>query len=375
MLLDFSRRRFAIPETRNARHVWVEREAVFLAVTCPKTGVRGFGEASPLPGYSVDDVATVESWLTAHQLEISSFDAALTWLDPESTATPPALQGAPPAARCAVEAALLDGYCRSRNVSPRDALRSLLGPSVHLVGTAQSPPSTKLVSATLLDVYGDDLAGRACAFSDAGYRTFKVKVGRDLAFETRALTSLTEQFAHVGRPLTLRLDANRSLPGAQLHELGRAWRHLPIEYVEEPCTTAELRGLDPAAPLGFALAFDESLASGLEPLKPWLTQGQVRALVCKPMYLGGASAAVSWARVAREYAVQLVLSHLFDGPGALDHYRDLAQALAPDVIAGLAPHDALPGFVSAEQAWRQERGYQLRELPELSTSLTTEGRS
>lgn len=367
MHLDFSRHRFAIPEASNSRHTWVEREALFLAVTCPTSGVRGFGEASPLPGYSVDDVDACEGWLTAHRHELPSFDDALTWLAP---AAPSALHGAPPAVRCALETALLDGYCRSRDVSPVDVLRSL----THYAHPTDARLSTKLAWATLLDVYDNDHAARAMALSDAGYHTFKVKVGRGLGFETRALTNLAKHFTRRGRPLTLRLDANQSLRAAQLAELGRLWCHLPIEYVEEPCAASELNTLDPTAPLGFGLAFDESLATGLQPLKPWLAGGQVRGLVCKPMYLGGVSAAMGWADVAREHGVQLVLSHLFDGPLALAHYRDLAWALAPGVVAGLAPHRALSSFAAVARAWREERGYDLRDLPELEAppSLATQ---
>lgn len=373
MLLDLSRRRFVVPELRNAQRSWVEREAVFVAVTCRETGVRGFGEASPLPGFSPESAADAEAWLIARQHDIPSFEEAAALLDPAAAAGSTYFGGAPPAARCALEAALLDGYCRSRGVSPVEVLKALRGKltaAAATTGLRANMPSaatgvptspTEPGYATLLDVGGGDYLQQAIELSEAGYRTFKVKVGRELGSETLALTELASHFAHAARPLALRLDANRSLSATQLAGLTEVWRRLPIEYLEEPCSPSELSRLDPAAPLGFALGFDESLAEGPGPLEPWLVHGQVRALVFKPMYLGGASRCIAWSQVARKYGTSLVLSHLFDGPSAMAHYRDLAAALAPEVVAGLAPHPALSPFASAERAWREERGYELRD--------------
>ena len=67
----------------------------------------------------------------------------------------------------------------------------------------------------------------------------------------------------------------------------------------------------------------------------------VRAVVLKPMRLGGAVRCMQIAAAARAVGIEPVVTHMMDGPIALAAARALAFALQPALACGLAAHDAL----------------------------------
>ena len=72
-----------------------------------------------------------------------------------------------------------------------------------------------------------------------------------------------------------------------------------------------------------------------------LGEGHVRALVIKPAVVGGVTATLDLAKIAREYGAEPVLSHTFDGPIARAATAELALALQTKLAAGLGSHPAL----------------------------------
>lgn len=325
------------PEFRNARRHWSQREAILLTLRSEGGSVVGYGEASPLPGFSSETLDAVELCLRrvgpiqlrsgTQPFEAPLFEAPM-----------------PAAARFCVESALLTAHCRELGVSLEQGLRTVVSAATPLANTELEP----VASAALLYPLTEDAHSLALAAANAGTRVLKVKVGRDLDAETRVLTSIVQDARSSGYEIALRLDANQTLSLSSLAGLARSWRHLPIEYLEEACTTAELLATRPRR-VELPLALDESLTAGVSALRPWLDSGQVRALVCKPMYLGGITVTSSWTKLAHEYGVPAVMSHLFDGPWARRIYEALARVLSPGVVAGLSAHPALP-------AWRQALG-------------------
>ena len=119
---------------------------------------------------------------------------------------------ASPAARFAIETALLDALARER----RMRLSALLGPDT-------IDPRTVPLAAVVDD---PDAARRAFA---AGIRCLKIKLtaGDD---PDRVLA-----IAAAVPGARLRIDANRSWPRAEVAARLAVLAHLPIDYVEEPC--------------------------------------------------------------------------------------------------------------------------------------------
>lgn len=316
----------------NARSTWSARTALLLRLR-DSDGRLGQGEASPLPDYSPDHEADARAEL--EQLDFRAAppleDAAelCGWVDARVRA---------PSARFAAQTALLD-LVGQRSGRP---LSRVLGDRF---GAA---PAERLELAYLLDeLDGEAALNQAAAAHAAGFRTFKLKVGRCDAF-ARELSLLRALRARYGSAIRLRLDANRawSAPRAKerLAELGA----LEPEFVEEPVFAQrlpELRGSD--VPLGL----DESLQSvrQLDDLEPYLSGCRVTVLVLKPMVLGGYTRCAELAAQGRARGFAPIVSHLFDGPIAMAAARALALALAAGPPAmGLATHAALDAWRGAE---------------------------
>ena len=340
----------ALPRpARNARQGWSTRAACIITLRSDDGGC-GSGEASPLPGFSPDSLGACEAALRA--LDPSTLPARLAPGQSLAEALASASQRLPaalPAARAALECALLDLWARAAGK-----------PAWDLIGGQHQPAPTPRSVAALLQGEPETACAQAQAAQARGVRCFKLKIGRAHAIE-RELAAVQLLRAELGPDVRLRLDANQSFSARQAeHYLPRFAAH-DIELVEEPCAPPELARV---AYLPLPLAFDESLGA----LTPGELTRSVFALVLKPALLGGISACFAWAEAARRTGARVILSHTFDGPLGLMLSAALALGLGAESCAhGLDVHGAglddqgLPGFSGAElHAW-SELGLGLRE--------------
>ena len=319
--------------TRNAHHSWSERAACFITLESDEGG-RGFGEASPLPGFSPDRLEDGQAALAA--LNLTNIPGRL---EPGQSArlelsrASARLSADLPAARAGFEAALLDLWSRSAGQ-----------PAWALLSGARAP-APRRVSA-LLSGEPEQAMSQARAAQARGVGCFKLKIGRHLERELGAVRELRRE---LGEAVSLRIDANQSL------SVGAARTYLPrfaaeqLEYIEEPCAPADLTAL---ADLELPLAWDESLLSGELPAL------RGRALILKPSLLGGISACADWAERAARAAMGVVISHAFEGPlglalsataalcwgsAHLAHGLDLSAArLAPEAVPFIAGASVVP---------------------------------
>jgi L-alanine-DL-glutamate epimerase-like enolase superfamily enzyme len=319
-----------------------EREAVVLRVA-DDAGAVGWGEASPLTGYSPDALDEVEAGLD---------DWAARWErgeigETDDVGDDPALDDAVarlPSARCAIDTALFDLAARRLGVPlharlldfgrperpvrrvPVAALASL--PGIARPGT---PPGVGMATVA------DAVAG--------GYRTVKLKIGGDggseeaFARELEALAEIRSAFPY----LRLRLDVNGAWESdAARTRLAELARHIEPELVEQPVDARAMLDFGPAP---VPLAGDESVR---EPGAVERLAGACVAVVLKPMVLGGPRACLRLAESAFAEGMQVIVSHTFGGPVAHAAACELALALAaldPASVppaAGLAGHDELP---------------------------------
>jgi o-succinylbenzoate synthase len=323
------------------RRIWIRtqralagssgRSGLLLAVE-DERGRIGLGEASPLPGYSPDD-------LPSCQAALAGLDAsALGALTADGTELGPALRAASaviperlPAARHALETALLDLLAQAQGAP----LWALLA---RAVGRRDVPSLVPL--AVLID--GPNPVGAARSAVERGARTIKLKLGRRAFSEE--LACIVALRAALGPAIQLRLDVNRRWRGSEALAQLAALAHLRPELVEESVCAAEL-GAVAGSPV--PLALDESLQDPLvlEDIEPWLTRSRIAALVLKPMALGGLSRCLELARWASDRGLDAIVSHAFDGPVALAAAAHLALAVgSPDRAAGLGPHTGLASW-------------------------------
>lgn len=295
---------------------------VNLTVTLAGVPVRGLGEASPLPGVSrptTDELAAVAE---------AAQDALARLGAPADLAACAALArevAAPwPALVFALETALADALAQHRRVS----LAELLAPA-----PAPRVPVNAVVAS--LD--------EAAAAYARGVRCFKVKLGRDTASDAALLAALRRAWPDV----SLRGDANRGWPAAEVGERLRALAPAELEYVEEPCDGLAER-LAGGERWSIQVALDESLAE----LEAALVAEAVRApglaaLVLKPTALGGLHAALGIAELAVAAGKRAVTTHALEGPVGTAACAELARALGgaqPELAVGLDAHPALAAW-------------------------------
>ena len=287
-------------EQRGAATRWSEREAVIIAVTGDATGL---GEAAPLPGMSidtVDDAIEAAGALAARLPVVLETPAHAVAIADRITAAP--------AARFAIESALLAAYAQHTQTS----VAALL---------AHGRPLAELRTAIVVD-RPDEARGASC---------LKIKAGRDV----RAI-------AAAAPGARLRIDANRTWPRDEVLARMMALAGLPIDFVEEPCPDAhELLGW----PLPLRIALDESLIDlAPDALARALDSPQLAALVLKPTLLGGLQRCLALAAEAHRHGVAPIVSHALEGQIGFAACTELARAIGADVPVGLGPHPALGGY-------------------------------
>jgi o-succinylbenzoate synthase len=305
---------------RNARRIWRRREG--LLVDLDVDGVHGIGEASPLPGYSPDTLDDAQTALAAIDRRALGRALALPEINATLKGAAELLPSTQPAARMALETAVLDWCARRHGVSAA----SLLG-----IDPQAARALAWLVTAA------DPVGVRAA--EAAGYRHFKMKIGApgSLAAELIDVVDLTRSLGSQSR---LRLDVNQAWTQVQAQSACRALVGTQIEFIEEPC-----RGWSRPLDTDIPMALDESLR-GCHPDELAALVGKTGAgvVVLKPMLLGGITRCLEWGRQASALGLGIVVSHSFDGPVALMAAGAIALALPTACAQGLAPHAGLAAW-------------------------------
>jgi L-Ala-D/L-Glu epimerase len=297
------------------RGLWLELE--------DREGNIGFGEASPLPGYSPDTLEACQRALEALAIEHvdqRASDRATAFLA-RLAAARDLLPRALPAARFALETAVLDLECKLQGCSPSELLGRPLSQSVPV--------------SALIDDLGPSAVAEAHAQLARGFGTLKLKLGRDVERELETLRLVADSVR-----ARLRVDANQSLSQRECSRILPALSQLNLEFIEEPCPPSVWSSLPLQRP---RLALDESL-QGMAPvdLPALVERSGASVLVLKPMALGGLLECLALADCAEGLGLRVVVTHLFDGPIAHRAASLLALLVqGGGLAAGLAPHAGL----------------------------------
>jgi O-succinylbenzoate synthase len=253
------RLRFKAP-VRTAHGLWLEREGALVRLET-EDGRVGWGEAAPIPAFGGGGAAEVLS--------------AVRGL-PERIGAEEILGIAPRPACLAHALRVAAGELECTGEPPRGSPPA---------GAALADPGRAYPMAALLPAGKPALAALGLK-ADAGFRTFKWKVGvGDLRDELFLLDDVCAALPSGGR---LRLDAN----GAWDRRAAERWlercAERPIEFVEQP-VASDARGADDtlrglAADYPTPLALDESVA-GDGDVERWLGGGWPGVYVIKPLLL------------------------------------------------------------------------------------------
>ncbi|WP_309891767.1 o-succinylbenzoate synthase [Archangium sp.] len=292
-----------IKPLKTARATYGAREG-FVVKLRDEEGRLGQGEAMPLPEFGTESLSECERALNAH-LCMLPLPLGEGWGE--------GLRTVPPAARHALEQALLDLQAQRQGV-----------PLSHLL--CAEARSEVQVNALLGAQTPEALAAEAHRAVSEGYETLKLKVaGRPVEEDEARLAAVRES---VGPTIRLRVDANgawkESEAGPALERLSR----YDLELCEQPVAAEEheaLVRLQEHAPC--ALAADESLT--LPESLQFLLQSPatVKILVLKPMVLGGLLPTLELARRAAKRGMEAYVTSSLDGVIARAGAAHLAAAL------------------------------------------------
>jgi L-Ala-D/L-Glu epimerase len=299
-----------------------------------RRGVRvaeGIGEAAPLHPVTREDWPEIEGALRGLNLEGATID-----LETLPSLLDAALPDAP-VARAGLEAALLDALARLEGLP----LYALLSPGPHALSLE--------TDITLPICEPMHMAELARGWSEQGFGVFKVKVGKNLDADVRALRAVAAAVPKA----RLRLDANEGYTAPEALALLGAIDGLVVECFEQPCKRGDLDGMARLTrEAGVPIVADESVRT-LADLELVLAQGAASGVNLKLVKHGGLLAALAIGRRARAAGRMLMcgamvetrlglvtMGHVVAALGGVD-FVDLDTAL-------LLAHDPFEG------GWRSE---------------------
>lgn len=276
-------------------------------------GLVGHGDCAPLPEAGTE---TPQSALEQLQTRLPP----LCGSDPQiALAEMDGLGFETPAARCALETALLDLVSQQAGVLLAHGLN------------ARAPLAARVNAA--IGTLDDGVFGRTREAADAGFSVLKLKIG--LAAPEIELAALRRLADKLPPGIALRLDANGAWSRDQARHFIGGLAGLPVESLEEPLARPDLGGLAHLQALAaFPLALDESLGRlGADAL---LASAAVRRLVLKPMALGGVRPAYALACRAVAAGMECVATSTVDSAVGVAAAIHLAVALDNDLAHGVA---------------------------------------
>jgi L-Ala-D/L-Glu epimerase len=299
-------------------------------------GVVGRGEASPLPRFSSESYEQARDELSG----IGDLDLDLASKPGDCqqfVSSVVARAGCTlPSARCALEGALLDLVAQRLQLS----VANLIAEMVNAVDVrAPSPLQSLGLSAVLTARELPSLLNSARSAVAQGFETLKLKMGPAAEFE-REFHLIESLRASLDSSVRLRLDPNQAWSLQVLSRNLERLATLAPEFVEEPAAFVDLLRMGPSP---VPLAIDESLRdeATLEIVAEHHARLKLSTLVVKPALLG-LMRAIGIAEYGRRLGLDIVVTHLFDGPIGLATAASLALALGSRQTAqGLAPHAGL----------------------------------
>ena len=303
-------------------------------------GAVGWGEIAPLPGFSDEslDHALSQAAMLRYRLRGTDIPDNLEelsggferWLAPFKLA---------PSVRSGMEMTVLCLLAKSEGVT----LARLVSHNPH-----QLVPLNGLISGSLdeLPAHIDRVTASACT-------AVKIKVGQrsvdeDIAIVRKARTLLPDT-------VVIRLDANRAWEWKTAVAFAEGIAAISIEYIEEPLQdTSDLARF--AAHTGLPIALDETVRECTPETLP-LFDG-LKAIIVRPLLLGGFENAMRFARRARSQTINTVLSSGVESGLGTTMLIQLAAAMTPDPIpVGLDTYSWFADDILSSRLKQTDGGY------------------
>ena len=256
-----------------------KREGLIIRLTTEDVSV-GFGEISPLPGFSKESFKEARWQVVDLRLKSTLF----------------------PSVQFGLETAVLNLLAAQRNKTSKTHHIPMIG---------------------LLEGSMENVISEARRMKKVGFQNFKLKVGgKNIVREIEKVHRIQNILKNQG---TLCLDANRSWKFKEALRFGKALKKDSIEYIEEPfknISTQLPRVTEFFKTTGIPVALDESLVA-MNPKKFKPLKG-LKAFILKPTILGGIEKTRCWIQRAKFLKIQTVISSSFESGVGLSMLAQLA---------------------------------------------------
>ena len=278
----------------------------------------GWGEASPIPGWSVTGLGDTEWALRQAKSEITGGDEAVVGQVVGELA-------AEPHARAAVASAWADLQARTLGLSLAVYLMDSYLPS-------GEPPDLRVsVNAFIAALDIANVEAEAIVAARSGFRHVKLKVGSSQPIID--IHRVRAARAAIGPDVELRLDANGSWDHGTAADLLNEVAAQDIAFCEEP-----VEGIEAQAALAdvvsIPVAADESVRTADDARRA--VELGLPVLVVKPQALGGPDTTMQIVGLAQEAGAKVIVTSFLDSAVGLTHAAHVAGAVGPAEAHGLA---------------------------------------
>ena len=270
-------------------------------------GTLGFGEAAIASHITGETLQTTQANLAeiAKELisqEISGYLAISSYLHQKF-----------PANKCAVaavEMALLDALTRHCNIP----LWKMFGPSFTKI--------TSDITIVISDL--DETASAAKTFYRKGFRTFKVKIGRDDGLDLKRVLAVKKQT----RNSPIILDANQGYTADQTLKFLKELKKLGVKpkLIEQPVNKDDWEGLKKVSQLGGVPVCADESASSLSDVVRIIEEKAAPVINIKLMKFGLIHAREA-ALLARAAGIDLMMGGMMESPLAMTAAAHIAGAM------------------------------------------------
>jgi len=341
-----------------AGQIYDRREGLLVELIDTK-GQVGWGEISPLPGFSRETFEDALSHLKSARQRIIGRDLPI--LSENSF--------------CTHGISTLSGFLSDSSLAPSVGfglntawLTCMANERCKRLAEMLHPNPMKSISVNaLLTGSAEEVNARVYESLRQGYQSFKLKIGRQaLDDDIVKVRAVRKQIGDS----CLRLDCNRSWTVEDALSFWKEIHDCEIEYIEEPLkefNDYKVLALSQNEGHELPLALDESLMS-MSPQEV-LSVPNLRALIIKPTILGFVMTA-KYAMLARENSIKPVISSSFESSVGLSALAQMAAAFnETDVPAGLGTLGWMADDLLADPMKIENGKISIAELPDIDDSI------
>ena len=186
-----------------------------------------------------------------------------------------------------------------------------------------------------------DILARITDNYEQGYRSFKLKVGRDTKNELRLIESLRNKYSDV----EIRLDANGAWITGDAVNFLKKCAPFKISYCEQPIPAGmETHFPEVEMDSGIAVAADESIRN-VKDCQYLLEHELCSVLIVKPMLIGSLSDLKAIAELSKAKSVKVVITTSLESGIGRSQTAILASVFGDDCSHGLATGQLLEDSV------------------------------